>query len=285
MENNALQHHGILGMKWGVRRFQRKDGTLTSLGRKRRRDQDDVEDKKEETVEEKRARLLKSTDAKELYENRNLLTTAELNDRINRIDTEARLASKIVEEKKKTGEDYVKSFTSKVDTATGTAITLAKAYNMTANVVNAFNTDGKLLPKIETNVQNGNRDAVKKEKKERQKEAEAKRKREEQEAQRESKHEERAKKKAAKEAEQAKESEKSQNQKKNDSDTTERFEATGDDIFGEGTSKFTGWKSEKASEFVKNAKTRPFEPYEETSTEIVVSGQNFVAGLLEDKSR
>lgn len=35
MENNELKHWGIKGMRWGVRRYQNKDGTLTPRGRKR----------------------------------------------------------------------------------------------------------------------------------------------------------------------------------------------------------------------------------------------------------
>lgn len=35
-ETNELYHHGILGQKWGVRRYQNPDGTYTEAGKKRR---------------------------------------------------------------------------------------------------------------------------------------------------------------------------------------------------------------------------------------------------------
>lgn len=34
-EYNELYHHGIKGMKWGVRRYQNADGSLTPAGKKR----------------------------------------------------------------------------------------------------------------------------------------------------------------------------------------------------------------------------------------------------------
>lgn len=33
--NDELYHHGIKGMRWGIRRFQNEDGSLTNAGRKR----------------------------------------------------------------------------------------------------------------------------------------------------------------------------------------------------------------------------------------------------------
>lgn len=35
--DDHLEHHGILGMKWGVRRYQNPDGSLTAEGRERYR--------------------------------------------------------------------------------------------------------------------------------------------------------------------------------------------------------------------------------------------------------
>ena len=35
MSSNELTHHGIKGMRWGVRRYQNKDGSLTKAGRKK----------------------------------------------------------------------------------------------------------------------------------------------------------------------------------------------------------------------------------------------------------
>lgn len=184
MENNALYHHGTKGMRWGIRRYQNKDGSLTPAGQKRynkeveklkketakvkaaeklaannkkvqakfdkldakkaalearkkalKDGKDPEEEKKKaeeverETVEQKRERLLKSTNPKELYENRELLSTMELNERINRIDTEARLNSKIVADKELTGMEKMREMQTKLDTLTNTYRSIDNAYS------------------------------------------------------------------------------------------------------------------------------------------------------------
>ena len=89
MEENYIEHHGIKGQKWGVRRFQNPDGTRTALGKKRER----------ESAEAEHERLTRSTSAKEVYENRAKLSDKELRDRVNRIQTEQQLQELMKKEK------------------------------------------------------------------------------------------------------------------------------------------------------------------------------------------
>lgn len=73
-----LMHYGVLGMKWGVRRYQRKDGSLTPAGKRRFKKVANNEELKKETTEYAKL-LLKDRsigskdDAKELREDANLL--------------------------------------------------------------------------------------------------------------------------------------------------------------------------------------------------------------------
>jgi hypothetical protein len=72
-DDNELQHHGLLGQKWGGRRFQNKDGTRTPAGKKR---------EKYQTV---------SQEAKEVLRNRNKYSDQELQSKVNRLNNAARL--------------------------------------------------------------------------------------------------------------------------------------------------------------------------------------------------
>lgn len=81
--NGTLSHHGIKGMRWGVRRFQNKDGSLTPAGKKR---YGSADAKAGSSPERSKPSLLrgKSGGGKKLSE----MTDAELDARIRRMQKE-----------------------------------------------------------------------------------------------------------------------------------------------------------------------------------------------------
>lgn len=60
MNEPYLEHHGILGMKWGIRRYQNADGTLTPAGKRRYRSDESMN-----TKESKRREIVGNN--KDLY--------------------------------------------------------------------------------------------------------------------------------------------------------------------------------------------------------------------------
>lgn len=86
MDNNELQHWGIKGMKWGVRRYQNKDGTLTAAGKRREKQ---IAKQRAENLQKARAAKAerKSKIARDTLSPKKM-TEKELNERIARLELE-----------------------------------------------------------------------------------------------------------------------------------------------------------------------------------------------------
>lgn len=124
MEKNEemLEHHGIKGQKWGVRRFQNKDGTRTALGKKRESSPD---------AKEKEAR---KADVK----NRRTMPDADLKKRIERMRLEKEYKT-LVDEDTAPGKKYVSEILSAAGKKTLTiAAAGALAYGVKAAMTKEF---------------------------------------------------------------------------------------------------------------------------------------------------
>lgn len=340
---DELEHSGVKGMKWGQRRFQNADGSLTTLGRihygiktkrtakkraenlekaraakaakkqaaeeeaKKKAEQEAAEAKAKEEKAAEKERIIKSGSAEDALKIVGELNPQEMQYISSRIQWEQNMknitAKETAEEKSKVDE-----FFKSMDKAVDYAQTGAKMYNTVANVVNAFNGE-RVMPKIDTNIKDGNKKDIKDRKKEVKKQQEAAAKRAQQEAEGDAKREERAKKKG--------EAEKNNQQSKKDktesssstadngnskahgvkgmkwgtrkSDTTDDKKVYTGTVEGEGTStkKNTSEKKSKSADYYdpidvgwKWANDSDF-----NAPAVYNSGRDIVSGYLEDKYR
>lgn len=107
MNSNELMHHGIHGMRWGVRRYQNKDGSLTAAGRKRINQLDSeyqrLTGKKLSKSSESNTVKKTSAKPKKISE----MTNEEIQEKINRIRLERTLES-LTPKEISSGEKFAK---------------------------------------------------------------------------------------------------------------------------------------------------------------------------------
>ena len=75
LDADELYHHGIKGMKWGVRRFQRKDGSLTSAGKKRYLDDPSVKSSKAKMESDRAKQRLANAEYNKAYNKASYIPT------------------------------------------------------------------------------------------------------------------------------------------------------------------------------------------------------------------
>lgn len=67
-KDNYLAHYGILGMKWGQRRFQNRDGTRTPIGKSRRRNSYSSDYSETKTLRRKNPKTLTNQEMRKVSE-------------------------------------------------------------------------------------------------------------------------------------------------------------------------------------------------------------------------
>lgn len=239
-----LYHHGVKGQKWGVRRYQKKDGSLTSLGKikyrtdkdfKRSYDRNEALKKARQAKAEKRqheaerAQVVRSGSASELLKYKGELSPQEMNAAWQRIQWENGM-KQIADKEVSAGKSKADKVVDTIGDLTDKSQKVIKAYNTVANINNALNPN-MIMPKIDTDITKGNRKDYLDNRAERKKRKEEQLK-QEQEAQAE----------RDKEAQREKERKKAEKQAKREAERNaqEGNKTYSGTVEGEGTSRYSG---------------------------------------------
>lgn len=131
MNADELKHYGIKGMKWGVRRFQNSDGSLTADGKKRYSG-DNLKDIQKQVnqgknvvdgVKKTKAKAAEKQHEKKIKSDLSQMSDKELRDIVNRLNMEERYTQVM----KSRGVETGKNRADKILDYAGTALTIGSS--------------------------------------------------------------------------------------------------------------------------------------------------------------